>query len=533
MKKLYSLYAIVLLLFISSTVGIADIQKNTQNNMNIPSDEWTMTYGGLLEDGAEYVQPTNDNGYIITGYTYSYSNGESDLWLIKTDSEGNMIWNKSFGGSSWDHGFSVRQTIDNGYIIVGYTLSYGAGDEDVWLIKTDSSGNKIWDKTFGGSGFDEGREIQVTKEGGYIIIGTTKSYGSGDNDFWLIKTDSYGNKLWNKTFGGDYDDYGYSVHQTSSGGYILTGYTTSKGAGSGDVWLVRTDVNGKKLWDKTFGGNGWDRGRSVRQTTDGGYIIAGSTFSYGVGGDIWILKTDISGTLEWQMNRGQLGEDRGRSVRQTSDQGYIITGFRYSATQQSNDLWLIKLDKDGNRHWNTTISGDDWDRGICVEQTSDNGFIIAGYTKSYGEGDRNAWLVKTAPGNNPPYKPSKPGGQVNGEPGETYRYTTNTSDFDGDDIYYLFDWGDGTDTGWLGPYISGETARISHEWVEKGNYNIKVKAKDDPNGDGNLSDGEESIWSEPLSISMPKTKIIQTPFLDFLENHPHLFPFLRQILLVL
>jgi hypothetical protein len=218
-------------------------------------------------------------------------------------------------------------------------------------------------------------------------------------------------------------------------------------------------------------------------------------------------------------------------VRQTSDQGYIITGFRYSTSLQSNDLWLIKLDKDGNRHWNTTISGDDWDRGLCVEQTSDNGFIIAGYTKSYGVGDRDAWLIKIASGNNPPYRPSKLEGQVNGEPGETYRYSTSTSDFDGDDIYYLFDWDDGTDSGWIGPYASDETVRISHEWDKKGYYNIRVKAKDDPNGDSNLSDGEESLWSEPLTISMPKTKVIQTQFLlNFLKNHPYLFPLIRQLL---
>jgi len=218
-------------------------QINSQGN-----EVWNKTFGGADYDcGADHLQ-FSTGGYIITGYTVSYGAGDEDVWLIKTDSQGNEVWNKTFGGADKDYGSSVQQTTDSGYIITGKAGSCGA---DVWLVKTDSQGNEVWNKTFGGADYDCGSSVQQTTDGGYIITGYTESYGAGSADVWLIETDSQGNEMWNKTFGGADKDYGISVQQTTDGGYIVTGYTESYGAGSADVWLIKTDSQGNEVWNNT------------------------------------------------------------------------------------------------------------------------------------------------------------------------------------------------------------------------------------------------------------------------------------------
>ena len=200
-------------------------------------------------------------------------------------------WDKTFGGTHRDMASSVQQTADGGYILAGLTGSYGAGDYDFWLVKTDSNGNEQWNRTFGGTDDDMARSVQQTADGGYILAGGTESYGAGDYDFWLVKTDSNGNEQWNRTFGGTDDDMARSVQQTADGGYILAGGTESYGAGDYDFWLVKTDSNGNEQWNRTFGGTDDDMARSVQQTADGGYILAGDTCSYGAGGvDFWLIK---------------------------------------------------------------------------------------------------------------------------------------------------------------------------------------------------------------------------------------------------
>ncbi len=230
-------------------------------------------------------------GYIVAGCTESYGAGQKDFWLVKVDPEGNQQWSKTFGGRGDDEAKCVQQTSDGGYVIVGYTESYGAGGADFWLVKVDSEGNQQWSKTFGGRGDDKAKCVQQTSDGGYVIVGYTESYGAGGADFWLVKVDSEGNQQWSKTFGGADDDGAYSVQQTTDGSYIMAGSTLSYGAGQEDFWLVKVDADGNEQWNRTFGGVKDDLAWSVHQTSDGGYIIAGYTSSYGAGSiDIYVVK---------------------------------------------------------------------------------------------------------------------------------------------------------------------------------------------------------------------------------------------------
>jgi ribosomal protein S11 len=256
------------------------------------------TYGGTYRDYASSVQQTSDGGYIVAGGTTSFGAGLSDVFLVKTDASGNIIWAKTYGGTNSDWAFSVQQTSDGGYIVAGRTYSFGAGEDDAFLVKTDASGNIIWAKTYGGTGYDNASSVQQTSDGGYIVAGWTYSFGAGDYDIFLIKTDANGNIIWAKTYGGTDDDRAYSVQQTSDGGYIVAGYTASFGAGFYDIFLIKTDANGNLQWAKTYGEMDDDWASSVQQTSDGGYIVAGGTTSFGAGwSDFFLIKTDANGSI--------------------------------------------------------------------------------------------------------------------------------------------------------------------------------------------------------------------------------------------
>ncbi|KYK22856.1 hypothetical protein AYK24_01740 [Thermoplasmatales archaeon SG8-52-4] len=383
-----------------------NIQREENYIEEPPEEEWNETFGGTGFEEGRSVQQTNDGGYIIVGYTSSYGAGGYDAWLIKTDYNGTKEWNETFGGVEDDKAYSVQQTSDGGYILTGFTYSYGAGGYDVWLLKTDSDGIEEWNETYGAENFDEGFCVQQTYDGGYIITGRTSSYGNGGHDVWLLKTDSDGIEEWNETYGGALYDYGYSVQQTAEGGYIIAGFS---GGGHFDVWLIKTNSNGFKEWDRIFGGIACDGAYSVQQTTDGGYILVGTTSSYGAGGgDAWLIKTDSDGNKEWDEFLGSTNVEVGFSVQQTIDGGYIITGYIFTYSTQNYDAWLIKTDSNGNTEWNNTFGDIDIDAANFGQETTDGGYIITGRTDSYGSGGQDIWLIRIESDNRPPHEPSEP-----------------------------------------------------------------------------------------------------------------------------
>ncbi|MCC6012537.1 T9SS type A sorting domain-containing protein [Candidatus Caldipriscus sp.] len=364
------------------------------NPMSVKS--FAKTYGGTSWDEVSSVQQTSDGGYILAGYTSSFGAGSYDIFFIKTDENGNISWTKTYGGAGGDFSYSVQQTSDGGYIVAGGTNSFGAGGLDIFLIKTDADGNIIWAKTYRGTGDEWARSVHQTSDGGYILAGATNSFSAGGYDILLIKADANGNIIWTKTYGGTNYEDAYFVQQTSDGGYIVVGATNSFGAGGHDIFLIKTDANGNIIWTKTYGGTNYDYAYSVQQTSDGGYIVAGLTTSFGASGyDIFLIKTDGNGNIIWTKTYRGTYEDGAYYVQQTSDGGYILAGYTSSFGAGGYDVFLIKTDANGNLQWTKTYGGTDDEQAYFVQQTFDGGYIVAGRTRSFGAGGWDAFLIKT------------------------------------------------------------------------------------------------------------------------------------------
>ena len=308
---------------------------------------WTKTFNG--GGGIGYsVQQTNDGGFIIAG------SGYGDVYLLKTDSDGSLQWSKTYGGTKFDEGKSVQQTSDGGFIVTGWTQSFGAGSSDIYLVKTASDGTLQWTKIFGGAALEEGYSVQQTNDGGFIIAGTTSSFVTAWSDVYLVKTTSDGTLQWAKTFGGSggYES-GNSVQQTNDGGFIMTGYTSSFGAGNS--YLVKTASDGTLQWTKIFGGKGTAFGNSVQETNSGGFIITGRTADLLIPiDDVFVAKTDSDGTPQWVKTFGGGIIDDGYAVQKTNDGGFIICGSTDSFGTGGYDIYLIKTDSNGNSGCNET-----------------------------------------------------------------------------------------------------------------------------------------------------------------------------------
>jgi hypothetical protein len=359
-----------------------------------PDTAWTRTYGGPYEDRGYSIQKAVDGGYIITGVSGTAVDPEI-VFLAKTDDEGFLVWTNTYSG---DKGYSVAQTSDMGYVVTGYKSAGADESSGVYVLKVDDFGTLSWTKTYDEKGENAGHSINQTTDGGYIITGVQ------DGDICLLKTDALGDSTWVKYYGGGFDDCGYSVNQTSDGGYIIAGTIRNSDTGSdtGDVYLIKTDSLGDSLWSKTYGGGRDDGGYAVQQTTDGGYIITGYTASFDVDSTyaLYVIKTDADGDSIWARAFGTNGyDDYGYSVYQTSDGGYIVCGSTTHTDSITDplDVYLIKTDAVGNRIWNKTVGGKYIDCGHSVNIASDGGYIIAGYTRSFGNSKDDVYLIKIKP----------------------------------------------------------------------------------------------------------------------------------------
>ena len=416
-----------------------------QVNAQTPDIEWQKSLGGSYGDFATSIQQTTDGGYIVAGYSYSNDGdvtdhrgleGWADFWVVKLDNTGDIEWEKSLGGSDHDFGNSIQQTTDGGYIVAGSSSSNDGdvtgyhGRSDYWIVKLDSTGNIEWQKSLGGSDDDEAYSIQQTTDGGYIVAGGSWSNDGdvtgnhGNVDFWIVKLDITGNIQWQKSLGSSTHDGASSIQQTTDGGYIVAGSSTSNNGdvsgnhGSDDFWIVKLDNTGNIEWQKSLGGSSLDKVSSIQQTTDGGYIVAGGSSSNdgdvtGNHGDrdYWIVKLNSTGDIDWQKSLGGSGIDWATTIQQTTDGGYIVAGFSESnngdvtGNHGNGDYWIVKLDSTGNIQWQKALGGSGQDAAYSIQQTTDGGYVVAGYSESFdgdvsgNHGISDFWIVKLVPDN--------------------------------------------------------------------------------------------------------------------------------------
>ena len=371
-----------------------------------PFEQWNRTFGGVAEDWANSVQQTSDGGYVIAGQLKSLSRdirlpGNIDASIIKTDGNGSVQWERTFGNPFDDDKANyIQETRDRGYILAGSTsaIGYGAGsDIDAWLIKTDMNGSQMWKKTFPGEKDAIANAVKQTTDGGYVIAGKY-SYGTDISSAFIIKTDDNGTQIWSKTFGEINE--AKSVWQTMDGGYILAGFRRL----SLDAWntqtdasLIKVDINGDKQWSKEFGGKKDDIINSVQQTSDKGYVMAGNTRSSGEGGsDAWLIRINDKGDGQWRKTFGGTGDDSINSVLETRDEGFILAGSTDLYGTGKTDALFIKTDKNGTQQWSKILGGKDSDWVLSAQETSEEEFILAGVTYSYGNGSADSWLIKVS-----------------------------------------------------------------------------------------------------------------------------------------
>ncbi len=391
---------ILILLFLVVTgcknAGPSYIEEEEKEEIELNS--FYKTFGGAKEEYGFSLDNATDGGYILTGFTTSKGAGEWDIWIVKTDSEGNGLWSKVIGESFRENAFEIKQTSDGGYIIAAEQGLQGKGG-DIYIIKINSVGEIIWEKTMGGTENEGARDIIETSDGHFVVVGYTYSLGMPGRDIWLVKLDSDGNNVWDKVYGWAYSETGFSLSETADGGFFIIGDKYNHEIGNQDIWLLKVDVDGEEEWSRKIGKNATAYGHSIVSLDDGMYVAAGVTDSLGNDWfDLWIIKFDFSGNILWEniypFSNSEVNLFSKVDVNSTKDGGVICVGPT-TLFGRDQDALLIKLDKDGIIEWSYAYGGKDNDVGLSVVQAQDGGFAFLGRTNSFGNGLYDFFLVKT------------------------------------------------------------------------------------------------------------------------------------------
>ncbi len=353
---------------------------------------WTRTYGGSRTEVAYSVQTTPDGGFVVAGYTESFGAGGTDAWVLRLDADGNVLWQEALGGAGSDVAYSVRGTSDGGFVVGGYTSA--RGELEAWVFRLQADGSLVWQRAYGPGGV---YDVRPTLDGGFVVAGATTAFGAAGLDAWVLRLGPQGDILWQRRYGGGGSDVAYSVRGTSDGGFVVAGFTTSFGAGSYDAWVLRLDASGNVLWQKAYGGGLQDWAYSVDVTPDGGFVVAGYTESFGAGrNDVWVFRLDGSGNVQWTATYGDTADDYAYAVQTLPDGGFVVAGYTTSfGAVYLGDFWVLRLGSDGGVVWQRRYGGVSYDWAYAVQATAGGGFVVAGMSQSFNDLNRDVWVVQT------------------------------------------------------------------------------------------------------------------------------------------
>ncbi|WP_299435767.1 hypothetical protein [uncultured Aquimarina sp.] len=424
-------YKSLLIFIVLSIVACSSDDNTTSPSPTNPEEgfqgevDWIKTFGGSGEDDALSIVESEDGGYVVFGYTQSTDGDitdktatDSDFWVVKMSDNGTIIWSKTYGGTGDDRGQKIIKTNDGGYALVGYSrsndgdVSTNEGLQDYWIVKINAVGEIQWEKSFGFPGLDRAFSIVQTNDNGYFITGfldVSASNGEGNDDFqkhgvgefWGIKLNAAGEKEWRRYFGGTNNDRSYDVVQTEDNGFLMIGSSESddfditNSNGSYDFWVVKVNTEGTKVWEKSYGGSEIDVGYAIATTGNGKYVIVGDSrsndgdISEAKGNaDLWMIQIDGNGNLIWEKSLGGTEFDTGRGIHKTQDGGFIITGNSRSNTgdvnenQGQSDIWNIIIDNNGDVTWKSTAGGSLSEFAVGCIETRDKKIIVAGSSES-------------------------------------------------------------------------------------------------------------------------------------------------------
>lgn len=359
---------------------------------------WSRFYGGEADETVYEHCLAGDGGYVLCGSTDSFGAGGGDVFVVRTDADGDTLWTRTYGGSAREQGWGVDPAPDGGFVIVGETSSFGAGGRDFYIVRIDDSGDTLWTRTYGGSGTEWAEEIHPKLDGGYYLCGTTSSEGAGGHDVCLLVIDDQGDSLWSRTYGGPADDEALSVKQTEDGGFIIGGITQSFGAGNWDAYVIRTSAAGDTLWTQAFGRSSSDGCHEIILAEDGGYLFAGASYGTIVNAfQAWIVKVDSSGVLDWQKRYGGAYLQSAESVKRIEGDGYIVAAATQLQGDGTEEGWLLRLDAAGDTLWTQTYGrggsdNHDWPESLVID--GEGHYVVAGQSESLGSGENDCWLFK-------------------------------------------------------------------------------------------------------------------------------------------